>query len=288
VDKLGSTLRAIADPQHNGMALDQRDPGYIRAWMTSAEWFSRYYFRVRVSGLDTVPTSGPVIFVGNHSGGLSTPDAAMAAHALWSRFGLDRPAFAMITPHVFASKSIGKHLMKVGGVAATSRMARKVLDAGASMLIYPGGGDEAYRSFWDRNVVDLRNQSAYIRLAIKYRVPIVPIVCRGGHNTLFVLSDGERITRALKLDTLGITRLPVVLGWPAGVTMGIHHTVPFPARMDLEFGPPINLDGFTPAMARDREVVAACHSHVERRMQATLDRMVQARIHERMRPASEQ
>lgn len=261
---------------YDGRSLGHRDADFIRGCMPITEFVSRYYFRVRYFGLDDVPP-GQAIFVGNHSGGLSTPDSAMTAHAIWSRFGVDYPAYAMIHPSIFLFEAMAKPLVRLGGLAATARMARRALGSGASLLIYPGGGDEAYRSFANRNLVDLRGRSAYVRLAMEYRVPIIPVVALGGHNSLIVLNDGEAIAQRLGLDQLGIPRVPIVLSLPFGVTAGFHHSIPAPVRIDIAFGKPIRLEGFSRRSARSAETVAACHDHIERRMQAMLDALLAGR-----------
>jgi len=260
-----------------GRTLGQRDPDYIRSWMPVAELFARLYFRVRYTGLETVPQRDPLIFVGNHSGGLSTPDTAMAAHGFWTRFGAEREVYALVHPEVFRLPKMARHLARVGGLAASARMAAHVLERGASLLIYPGAGDEAYRPHKEANLVKLGGNSAYVRLAISYGAPIVPVVCLGGHDTLIVLDDGRERARALGLDELGVERVPLVYAWPFGLSLATGYTLPFPVRMDIDFGPPIRLDGFGPRDARDREVIDWCHAQVERQMQRTLDRMVERR-----------
>jgi 1-acyl-sn-glycerol-3-phosphate acyltransferase len=260
-----------------GRTLGLRDPDYIRSWMPIAELFARLYFRVRYAGLDTVPQRDPLIFVGNHSGGLSTPDTAMAAHGFWSRFGADREIYALVHPDVFKLSKMAVHLARVGGLAASARMATQVLERGASLLIYPGAGDEAYRPHNEANRVKLGGNSAYVRLAILHGAPIVPVVCLGGHDTLVVLDDGRERARALGLEELGVERLPLVYAWPFGLSLTTGYTLPFPARIDINFGPPIRLDGFGRSDARDREVVDWCHAQVELQMQRTLDGMVDRR-----------
>ena len=48
---------------------DARDPEYIRATLPALRTMSDIYFRADVSGLQRIPESGPVLLVGNHSGG---------------------------------------------------------------------------------------------------------------------------------------------------------------------------------------------------------------------------
>lgn len=278
-----ATVRASVDEgaadvsPYDGLHLDTRDPDYVRSWFPSAELVARLYFRVRCAGVEKVPASGPVIFVGNHSGGLSSPDTAMAVHAYWSYWGADRPAYALVAPNIFRMPRMARHISRLGGVAAVPRMAQEVLRRGASMLIYPGAGDEAYRPHHERHRVKLGDRSAYIRLAMRYGAPVVPIVCHGGHDTLIVLDDGKDRAEALGLDRLGIDRLPLTYSWPWGLSLGSLYSLPFPVRMDIKFGEPIYFDGFSSAEGRDPRAIEWCHRHVERRMQAMLDELVEAR-----------
>lgn len=272
------------DADYDGLTLGRRDIGYIRGWMPIAEFFSRYYFRVRLSGTEHIP-AGPAIFIGNHSGGLSTPDTAMTTHAFWSHCGPERPIYALIDESMFRIPILGRHLMKVGGIAATPRMAQRALASGASLLIYPGAGDEVYRSYADRNIICLHERNAYLKLAIRHGVPVIPVVCLGGHETLIVVDDGKALAESLGLDHYGIVRIPLTYSWPHGLAYGIHHNLPFPARIDIAIGAPISLDGFSPAATRDAGLLRACHRHVEEQMQQMLDRMVDARDAERERAA---
>ena len=266
---------------HDGSHLEARDPSYIASWLPVGELFARLYFRIRVSGLESIPADNPVLFVGNHSGGLTTPDTAMAAHSFWKYCGCERPIYALVHPSIFAMPKMASHIARVGGLAATSRMAQTVLAADASLLIYPGGGGEAYRPRSERHLVKLGDQSAYVRLAMRYRAPVVPVVCIGGHDTLLVIDDGEERARMLGLDRYGVDRLPLTYSFPAGLSLCPQYNLPFPARIDIAFGAPIYLDGFTTSASRNHDAVEWCHRHIEKQMQTMLDELVRARNNER-------
>lgn len=266
-----------ASRHYDGQDLDVRDPKFIREQSAALELICRYYFRARVRGLDAVPRRGPVIFVGNHSGGLSTPDSLVAAQAMWTTFGAERPIYALSQRQVFHLPIVNRHLMRIGCLAATARVAHRVLAAGASMLIYPGAGHEAYRPFWRGHKVDLNGRSAYVRLALRYGVPIVPVVSFGGHNTLLVLDDGRALVKALRLDQIGLERIPLTFQWPQGLVLGLQNGLPLPARIDVDFGGPITFAGFGRDAARDPATVRFCHDHVERTMQCMLDTLIDER-----------
>ena len=71
--------------------------------------------------------------------------------------------------------------------------AKRALDSGAAVLVYPGGDYEVHRPSWERNRVDFGGRKGFIRLAIEQDVPIVPVVAVGGQETALFLSRGEHL-----------------------------------------------------------------------------------------------
>nr|MBA2600352.1 hypothetical protein [Actinomycetota bacterium] len=54
--------------------LEGRDPDFIRYQLPGMWLLTTAYFRAQVEGLNNIPEAGPVLIVGNHSGGNMTPD----------------------------------------------------------------------------------------------------------------------------------------------------------------------------------------------------------------------
>ena len=54
--------------------LQERDPVYIRETLPALRLLSSLYFRADVRGLGNIPAAGPVLLVGNHSGGTMIAD----------------------------------------------------------------------------------------------------------------------------------------------------------------------------------------------------------------------
>ena len=261
----------------DGTGLDRRDPRYIRDLLPLLEFFYRHYFRVTVTGLENLPRSGPALVVGNHSGGITMPDTAMTLHAWMTAHGVESPVYGLAHPAIFRIPYLNVHAMKIGGIRAHPRQAMEALEQGAVVLVYPGGGDEVYRSFRRRNEVDLMGRTGFIKLAARYDAPIVPLVAVGGHETLIVLDDGERLARWLGLHRRGVPRLPVSYSWPWGVTVGFPYNIPFPRKIDIRVGEPLDLGGVASADMRDPRVVRACYERIETTMQGMLDELVAAR-----------
>ena len=75
--------------------LDQRDPDYIREQLPGLWLLASLYFRADVRGLDRIPREGPVLLVGNHSGGNLPPDTFVFTLAFCSYFGVERPFYQL-------------------------------------------------------------------------------------------------------------------------------------------------------------------------------------------------
>src|SRR6202043_68867 len=121
--------------------------------------------------------------------------------------------------------------------------ARKALESGAALLVYPGGDYEVHRPTWERNKVDFDGRKGFIRLALEQQVPIVPAVSIGGQETALFLTRGERLARLLALDRVfRLKVLPISLALPWGLNVGdmLGH-VPLPAKITIETLPAIDV-----------------------------------------------
>src|SRR3954465_13212735 len=185
--------KRIPPPAH-----DERDPDYIRETRPGLWLLASFYFRADVKGLENIPADGPVLLVGNHSGGNMTPDTLVFTLAFNTYFGVERHFYQLAHNLVLAMPGLGT-LRKYGTVAASSSNASKALDDGAALLVYPGGDYEVHRPSWDSAKVNFGGRKGYIRLALEKNVPIVPLVSLGGQETAFFLSRGERLARLLRL-----------------------------------------------------------------------------------------
>jgi 1-acyl-sn-glycerol-3-phosphate acyltransferase len=254
--------------------LDERDPDYIRDNLPFLWMVASLYYRGEVRGLGNVPEEGPVLLVGNHSGGNMTPDTLVFTLAFNTYFGVER-RFHQLAHNLVLSMPGLSMLRKYGTVAASPQNAEKALKAGAAVLVYPGGDVEVHRPIWDRHKVDFAHRRGFVRLALKHDVPIVPVVAIGGQETSIFLSRGRTLSRALGIDRLTRMKvLPISLALPWGLNVGdmLGH-IPLPAKITVEALPPIHLrDEF----GEDPDV-DEIYDHVTRLMQETLDALAAER-----------
>jgi 1-acyl-sn-glycerol-3-phosphate acyltransferase len=244
----GATARAFAGIAERAQSrvpaadLDERDPDYIRETLPGLWMLASLYFRAEVRGLGRIPEEGPVLLVGNHSGGNMTVDSHVFTLAFTTYFGVERRFYQLAHNLVLSMPGLG-FLRKYGTVAANPANAAKALDSGAALLVYPGGDYEVHRPSWESARVDFGGRKGFLRLALERDVPLVPVVSIGGQETALFLSRGERLARVLGLDRMfRLKVLPISLALPWGLNVGdmLGH-LPLPAKITIEVLPAIDL-----------------------------------------------
>lgn len=254
--------------------LDERDPDFIRERLPLMWLLASIWYRGEVRGLGNIPDDGPVLLVGNHSGGNMTPDTLVFTLAFNSYFGVERAFYQLAHNLVLSMPGLGS-LRKFGTVAASPKNAGQALKSGAALLVYPGGDYEVHRPSWQGNRVDFDGRKGFIRLALEQDVPLVPVVAIGGQETALFLSRGERLAQLLALDRLfRLKVLPISLALPWGINVGdmLGH-IPLPAKITIETLPPIDLRAeFGPDPDLDE-----VYNHLIRLMQETLDALAAER-----------
>ncbi|MBE9030012.1 acyltransferase family protein [filamentous cyanobacterium LEGE 11480] len=271
-------------PGFTGWSLDDRDPHVIEQWMPLWEWLYQHYFRVQADGWEHVPATGQVMLIGSHNGGLAAPDTVMMTYDWLRRFGPERAAYGLMDPRIWqGALGTAQLATQIGAVRAHPRMGIAALERGASVLIYPGGARDVFRPHHQRHQVCLGDNQGFIKLALRYEVPIIPAISVGAHSTLVVLADLYPWMQQLHERGLpwylGIdpTVFPVYLGLPWGLAIGPWPNIPLPVPMQTRICPPITFKHYGRAASRDRAYVDACHRQVQATMQVELDRLVQER-----------
>ena len=222
--------------------LAARDPEFIRRTLPAYSALADVYFRPKVRGLEHVPEEGPVLLVGNHSGGTLIADTFAFSYGFYKHFGPDRLFHQLAHDLVFKVPGLAT-LPKYGTVPASHDNAEAALEKGAAVLVYPGGDWETYRPSWQSGEIDFGGRSGFIRLALANQVPIVPVVAIGGQETAFFLTRGEGLARRLGLDRLfRLKVLPFQLAPPFGVTvLDLPGRLPLPSQITLQVLPKLEV-----------------------------------------------
>lgn len=266
----------------SGCSLDERDPEMIQTWLSQCQWFYDHYFQAETEGWKHIPKTGSALIVGSHNGGLACPDMMITLYDWFRRFGTEKPAYGLMHSHVWkVYRPLARLASKMGAIQATPSMAIPALRRNACVLVYPGGGKDVFRPYWQRDQIKFFGQQGFIKLALRENVPIIPVVSWGAHETLFVLADIYEPMKGF-LETFHLPWLfnldpkvfPIYLGLPWGISFGPLMNFPLPAKIRVRVCPPIVFERYGRAAAQDLTYVQHCYDRVVQQMQTQLNQLI--------------
>jgi 1-acyl-sn-glycerol-3-phosphate acyltransferase len=189
------------------------------------------YWRVDVSGLENVPADGPVLLVGNHSGGLPF-DATMVCYALAGEGGPGRVGRPLYDRFVENMGPIRDWYRKLGAVPARYAVADELLERSQCVVIFPEGVRGVAKLYQER--YELRSfATSAARLAVRHRVAVVPFAVVGAEEIYPVIGRSSQLGKLL-----GAPYMPITPFFPL---LGLAGLVPLPTKWTITFGPRIYL-----------------------------------------------
>ncbi len=246
---------------------------------------ARHYFRNDVRGLERLPRAQSIL-VANHDGGVLPMNGLCFGNAWHRHYGFERPLY-VLTHDVL--HLLGTHfsnlLLDSGVIPADRAHMDAALATGESVLVFPGAARETFRPFWKRREIDLGGRTGFIAQAIRWGLPITPVISAGSHETLIVLASGRKFAERIGLPKIvrSADIWPVLLGLPWGVwAMPFLPQLPLPAKITVEVLEPIRLDDalgrtLSPADADDKPLVDEGFRYVLARMQEGVTRLYSER-----------
>lgn len=269
-------LRLVTPTDPLPAVLSRRDPELVRRLFPLLTLLTDHYYRLEVEGAELL-SDRACVTVSTHNGGWHFPDFYCLLVTFLRRFGLETPGYGMMHGAAFKVPVLGKLLTQIGAIHASRHNARLVLDAGYPLFVCPGGDEDTLKPFRRRHQIVFGKRRGFVRMAIERQVPIIPVVSVGAHEVFYVLNDGRATARALRFDRLfRIKTVPLVFGFPLGLTIAGLGTLPLPSKVSLRVLPPIELDE-RPERASDPDTVERCFQHVRGQMQRALDGLAATR-----------
>jgi hypothetical protein len=233
----------------------------LAAWLATFRLLRRYH-RYEVVNLEPLLRPGAKLIVGYHGRPLAV-DLCMLTVELYERLGY--------LPHGVAHGAFdqlpGMRAVAdgLGFVTGDDPRLAEAVARGEHVLLQPGGTREGCRSFRQRYRVDWGERLGYLRLAVRYRLPIVPVGGSGMDDAYVGLNDGYALGRRVGMPA----RLPLWVG--VGATGVWPLSLPFPVKMTQWVGEPLTRHlepGFDPS---DRATMREVHQEVAGAVQALLD-----------------
>jgi 1-acyl-sn-glycerol-3-phosphate acyltransferase len=251
-------LDDFRDAGHGYDAVGMHVASVRRALALAAPLYDRY-FRVESQGSERVPRAGAAILVANH-GGVLPVDGAMLWMDVVRRTGrIPRT----VGDHLIARLPfVGARFARTGVVSGSHATVRHLLAQGALVTIFPEGVSGPAKPTRARYRLQ-RWQVGHAELAIRHRVPVIPVAIVGAEESWPLALQLRR------LHVFGIPYLPVP--WTP---------LPLPVQYHLRYGPPIELFAGRPAEAADDPaIVAAAAQRTRDAVAALLARALDERRH---------
>lgn len=192
----------------------------VKIGMSLVRHLYEKYFRVESHGEDRVPAHGPVMIIANHSGQLPI-DGVLIGYCLATRKNQPRMARAMIERFFPTVPYLGNLLNQVGAVLGDPTNCAKMLANGEGVIVFPEGVRGSGKLYRDRYQLK-RFGNGFLRLAMQYQVPIIPVGVVGCEETIPAIGNIAPLARLLNVPYIPIS-LPFVL----------------PAKVILNFGEPL-------------------------------------------------
>ncbi len=179
----------------------------------------------------------------------------------YRRFGDRRILHGTAHDVLMATPGLGEYFRAGGTIPPTKKAMATALKAGHDVILWPGGEQDSMRNWRKRDKAVLAGRKGFVRFAIQQQVPIVPVATVGGHDTVFVLSEGRFLARwsGLGKRMRGST-MPIISGFlfPLAIEILPMH-LPLPAKIRTELLDPIELDT-DPTRSEDDEYVSSIYA----------------------------
>ena len=198
--------------------------------LITCAFFHRVWFRAEVVGLENVP-DGRVLLIANHSGQVPI-DGAMIGTSLFLDRDPPRMIRAMVEKWSQTLPFVSTFFSRVGQVVGVPENARRLLQMGEALLVFPEGTRGISKPFSRRYQLQ-EFGNGFMRLAIETGTPIVPVAVVGAEEQYVNVGNLKWAAKALRMPVF-----PVIpqLFVPFG-------QMPLPTKYHLQFGEPLSFSG---------------------------------------------
>jgi 1-acyl-sn-glycerol-3-phosphate acyltransferase len=218
----------------------------------------RHYFRVSSYGTENIPNGGPAILIANHAGTLPI-DAAMISFDVFEHTHPPRMPRAVIDYFVPQLPFAGTFLSRVGAVHGALANVRRLIETEQLCLIFPEGMRAIGKPFRQRYTLT-QWRVGHAELALRYRIPIIPVAVIGSEEQWLQLGRLERV------HTFGMPYLPVVAT-----------PIPLPVHYHIHYGAPLHFAEHTAQTEPNKLQIERAAEATKQALTALIARGLQAR-----------
>ncbi|GCE43328.1 Phospholipid/glycerol acyltransferase [Rhodococcus wratislaviensis] len=245
------------------------DPHFAEnVWLPILRPLFDKWFRVEVSGLENIPSTGGALVVANHAGVLPI-DGLMTSVAVHDHHPAHRPLRMLAADLAFEMPLVGGVARKAGHTLACHPDAVRLLQDGEVAAVFPEGFKGIGKPFSERYKLQRFGRGGFVSAAMRTGAPIIPCSIVGSEEIYPKIGELGTLARLL-----GMPYFPVTPLFPHFGPLGL---VPLPSKWYIEFGKPIVTDTYDASAADDPMELFEVTDHVRETIQQTLYRLLAKR-----------
>jgi 1-acyl-sn-glycerol-3-phosphate acyltransferase len=226
------------------------------------------YFRVEAKGVKNVPLKKPAILVGNHAGTLPY-DGTMVHLAVYNERPAKRGVRFLVDDFVFKIPLLSTFISRTGGVRASQENAKRLLEMGEHVLVFPEGVHGVGKTYDERYQLQQFGHGGFVRLAMRTGASIIPVAIVGSEEIHPLIWKSHSMA-----EPLGIPFIPFTPTFPWLGPLGL---APLPSKWSITFGKPISFKKYKPADADKKRLVNKLAGEIQSKVQKMLDEELDSR-----------
>ena len=206
----------------------------------------RNWFRVEVSGIQSIPDQGGALVVAHHSGTIAV-DSVMTQVAIHDEHPSQRFLRMLGADLIFQTPFLGDVARRAGHTLACQDDAERLLTSGEVVGVWPEGFKGIGKPFSERYRLQRFGRGGFVSAAVRTGTPIIPTAIVGAEEIYPMVANASVVARVLGLPYFPITPTFPFLG-PLGL-------VPLPSKWLIHFDDPIPTDHLPSGAADDPAVL---------------------------------
>ncbi len=226
------------------------------------------YWRVELTGVEHVPSSGRTLLVANHSGVLPM-DGAMISYGISEHHPARRLTRALVADWFPTLPFFGCLLNKTGQVLAHPDNGHRLLENDELVLVFPEGYKGVGKLFRDRYKLARFGRGGFVKMAVETQAPIVPVAVVGAEETYPMVANVKPLARLIGFPFFPIT--------PTFPLLGLLGVVPLPTKWYIDIGEPIATEALDPELIQNPAYVSDLTDMVRNRVQDMIDKRLAER-----------
>ncbi len=240
--------------------------------------FVQLYFSPTVIGANHIPDE-PTLFIGNHA--MFGLDGMIIMPTVYETTG--RFLRAMGDKAWFQTPT-GKLLAGNGIVLGDPRVCSALMEAGADILVFPGGAAEANKTAEQKYSLVWRERYGFVRMAAQHGYNIVPFGLVGPDDWYDRLMEGHELRESKavrllqKLGVIGEIREDIVPPIPRGM---FNTLLPKPQKCYLAFGEVVEVPDCRGKKTVSQAIQKSVRAETAERVEALVADMLLARSQNR-------